>query len=672
MNDFPLQAFFASLAQDGVVLSVRDYDRLLRAFETGGAWTVPRLRNTLTSLLARDEDQQRLIGRRFDGFFTPETGLERRVGAIDLERVRRELELPPPPPPPTPPQEPVKKPAVVKRAQKQERAFDEPPEKPVLVRRWLLAVFALVVLAGGVIGYLQYRPDEPPPVAVETPAPVCRLQPDALHFGTLPLNTSREIRFVIANAGNAELMVDRMALSPGRESFEAAFPDTPFSLQPGEEKDLAVTFAPETQGAFSAEIRVDHNAESNVDTARLDGKGATFGRAGKRVPYVHDVRIETIPPPHHWNLRIALTAVLFCVLLLCILYTWRLHSGPFVKKPKVDDKGRKFFHRGRIGGKPEPRLDEASLGLLADAMGYFQSERPGKTLDVPASVRATVRRGGIPACVFFTRKQIRTLLILEDADAEALEWNSIARELADGIGRYGVPVQYGRFRGTPERFQTMDGQVHYLEDLEDRRKGILLLIFTDGKGFHRPRNAFALEAVARWPMKAWMDPRDRRLWDDAILLAVRHHIPVHPATREGLFQAVGRFLTERGSADRTSEKQATEPWLPEWTKGREDVWVEHFLGDALPWAQDCAVMQPMPDGLADAIRREFHRALPPETIELAVRPAQHHAHRGGVLVRRRGSGGVEKGVSPAPGRRRAAKGRGVRSGPDRGSAAGGG
>ena len=63
MHEFPLHTFLASLAAADIVLVVRDYDRLLLAFRTGGVWTLPRLKNELTALLAKDEDQQRLIGR---------------------------------------------------------------------------------------------------------------------------------------------------------------------------------------------------------------------------------------------------------------------------------------------------------------------------------------------------------------------------------------------------------------------------------------------------------------------------------------------------------------------------------------------------------------------------------------------------------------------------------
>ncbi|MCP4627325.1 MAG: hypothetical protein GY850_28000, partial [bacterium] len=69
MNDFPLNKFLASLASDGIRLSVYDYDQLIVIFQTGGIRTVSRLRHVLTALLAKNEEQQEIISRRFDKDF---------------------------------------------------------------------------------------------------------------------------------------------------------------------------------------------------------------------------------------------------------------------------------------------------------------------------------------------------------------------------------------------------------------------------------------------------------------------------------------------------------------------------------------------------------------------------------------------------------------------------
>ncbi|MCP4346642.1 MAG: hypothetical protein GY795_14090 [Desulfobacterales bacterium] len=104
MNDFPLNAFLDSLAADGFILSARDYNRLLLTFQTGEDWTISRLKNVLTALLAKNEDQQRIIQRRFDKFFQQETGCEKQIPDFDIQRVLNDLKSFDPKPCPVPDQ----------------------------------------------------------------------------------------------------------------------------------------------------------------------------------------------------------------------------------------------------------------------------------------------------------------------------------------------------------------------------------------------------------------------------------------------------------------------------------------------------------------------------------------------------------------------------------------
>ena len=179
-----------------------------------------------------------------------------------------------------------------------------------------------------------------------------------------------------------------------------------------------------------------------------------------------------------------------------------------------------------------------------------------------ASIEATGRNGGVPALKFYNRKQIRSLLILEDTLAEPRAWNPIAGELAEGMAQRGVPVVHGRFTNTPNAFKTPDGAAYELEDLEDRRRGLLVLIFTDGKGIDRETGAFALEALTHWPMVAWMELREPRHWDETSTLPTHYGFPLYPATPDGLLQAVSRFLSERGSLDDFSSVAARWAEMP--------------------------------------------------------------------------------------------------------------
>ena len=630
MNDFPLHEFLAKLSDGGLRPTVRDWDRLSRAFGQGGDWTLRRLKHVLTALLARDPDQQRWIGRQFDRFFDPEI-LDRKLppesGIREILRAWADRSDGDPSPPVVPGTGPVS---------------PSPPAAPKRFPERLSVVFFLLLSVALVAEcfLLPLRPrkiqepapppvtepvspsvsepdpspvTEPDPPTIPKPAPEFRLHPSAIAFGGLAPGEERVAKFFVSNAGNAPLRIVEMAIVRDEDgAFRPDFPTMPATLEPGAERAVSVGFRPPGAGDFSGEIRISHDAADEPATVSLRGSGTPPGTVFRRVPHVAEIRREPLEASATRRTLAGIAAVFLLSALWWGIRLRRLEKPPPVEAPKFDPEKERFFHPGEIGGTPEPRLDEATLAELADSMGYFRSEAPSRILDAAASVRATVRRGGIPDCRFFRRKQLRTLLILEDEASEARTWNPMARDLADGMKRYGVHVRYGIFRGSPDLYRDRDGREHFLEDLEDRRRGVLVLLFTDGKGFARPRNALALEGLARWPMKAWMDLREPRFWDEALEPAIRHEIPVYPATRDGLLRAMRRYLTERGGDDRPTRALIRERRLPGMSTR---FGLEHFLGDALSWAMDCSIMQPAPAGLADALRREFHPHLPPEAME---------------------------------------------------------
>src|SRR4051812_7114214 len=90
MTEFPLEPFLVALAADGMLLTLRDYERIAIVLQTDGLWTITRLRDTLLALLARDEDQQQLFLRRFNEFFT--RGLADRAFAhVDVTQALADL-----------------------------------------------------------------------------------------------------------------------------------------------------------------------------------------------------------------------------------------------------------------------------------------------------------------------------------------------------------------------------------------------------------------------------------------------------------------------------------------------------------------------------------------------------------------------------------------------------
>lgn len=178
--------------------------------------------------------------------------------------------------------------------------------------------------------------------------------------------------------------------------------------------------------------------------------------------------------------------------------------APASSRPHLDwdPAGPRQFFLADVGPPPEPLLSSSLLDHLADTMGYFRSQRLSAPLHVDDTIRETVR-AGYPVLRFLPGWEVCRLLLLEDTWAEARAWNTVPQELAEGLTARGVPVTRGLFDGQPVRFRLADGSaVCDLEDWEDQRAGLLVLLFTEGKGFYRRRDARVLEDLACWPRLA--------------------------------------------------------------------------------------------------------------------------------------------------------------------------
>lgn len=295
-------------------------------------------------------------------------------------------------------------------------------------------------------------------------------------------------------------------------------------------------------------------------------------------------------------------------------YIWQRRKISPYRQPRWNKDAPRHFRLGTIGGLPSKHLEPLSLDYVASLMGYFQTPEPSRALDLRRSVEHSARNGGMPALEYCKRKRLRTVVILEDTLAEPLAWNTTAKELAEGLDQRGIPVIHGKLHGSLTNFYTSDGSTHWLEDMEDYRYGCLLLIFSDGKNFRHHEADFILESLARWPMIAWMELRERRFWDESSAWFAQYGIPIYPASAKGVTEAIGRFMTEHARQEDYSYDAINWRGVPAFAGKNLYAHVEYLLGDSLPWAQACSMVQPISIGLAGALRQEFYSSLPPERI----------------------------------------------------------
>ncbi|XCN73455.1 MAG: caspase family protein [Candidatus Electrothrix aestuarii] len=348
-----------------------------------------------------------------------------------------------------------------------------------------------------------------------------------------------------------------------------------------------------------------------------------------RRPVIASRELTPLAGNDAWKQTAGIAAGIF---LLCLLYGLYLYRAQRVPKDepafwkKDDPTLPRLFPLDRVGGKPASRIDRETLSHLADCLGYFQSDRPGREPDILRSVAATAEHAGLPSMVFPQKKELRRVIILvNQSNPEALRLNPLAGELRAGLTRLGVQLVFGRYYDDPAIFYPEDGRMRFLADYEAGRNGYLLLIFS--AQVDRKRYGHTLEELARWPYLAWMQLRTDRFQQDAAV-STRYGIATYPATKAGLLAAFTRFLTESTSRQEVSSGARQAPLL----RGDADInmQLETRLGDALPWAQACALLQPTPLGLADGLRREFFARLAPERIERLMGLPGSSLGKGGI------------------------------------------
>jgi HEAT repeat protein len=319
--------------------------------------------------------------------------------------------------------------------------------------------------------------------------------------------------------------------------------------------------------------------------------------------------------PHRWTDLLATLAAVCAIVLLWL--GLRLLVAKAIRDPPLEFNANspRHFPFSLLGESARPQINGSTLDELADSINYFLSTRPSKRLDIVATIEATGDNGGMPDLRFHRQKQVRRVCIFEDARSKSLKWNRTTSELFDGLEKRGIEVLFGTFLGSLNQFVLRDGHTYWLDDLDNERRDSLFLFFSDGKYINTHQDFFALERLAKLPLVAWFDFREPRFWDESAYLISLYGIPLYQANAEGLMRAFDRFLLE--STGEVDDAQAIRHWrgFPPFTDGQLAAYIEHLLGDALVWAQVCAMIQPLSLNLAHTLRRAFQPHLPFERIE---------------------------------------------------------
>lgn len=100
-----------------------------------------------------------------------------------------------------------------------------------------------------------------------------RFSNEAYLFPAAALNSTSHRVVLLSNTGFQPIEVSSVSITSAFTCFTGAYA-SPFLIQPGEQKELSVTFAPEVAGSFTGSLVV---ASSNHPTITLPIYGEAYG-----------------------------------------------------------------------------------------------------------------------------------------------------------------------------------------------------------------------------------------------------------------------------------------------------------------------------------------------------------------------------------------------------------
>lgn len=302
-------------------------------------------------------------------------------------------------------------------------------------------------------------------------------------------------------------------------------------------------------------------------------------------------------------------AIIAALLAAGLLGWWwtQLRPPKIVRKIPCDPTlPNKHFADAAVGGALPAWLAATDADHLADQLKYIVTEQYTRELDIPASIRATSAAGSVPVLRFHKRRDLQQILILSDQMRPQRDWNQLPSELATALQVRGVHLTYGRFSSSPARFVDQHGRMQHLEDWEQYRHHLLLLIFAD------THQAEGLQDFAwrDWPDARLLTRQEQRSWDFREQNLQAAGANLLQADAQGV-EAAMRELSRRPAT------LAAARWEVEGQRPEEDAaaFLARALGAALPWAQ---VLVQYPGAWSLAAAERLRERLFPTVPRLAL------------------------------------------------------
>ena len=277
---------------------------------------------------------------------------------------------------------------------------------------------------------------------------------------------------------------------------------------------------------------------------------------------------EPDPPPAPMRVERRPTAAAFsAVFLASLAFFWSL---------KVREKRRAWLRqawstiRGALPGpyhfdevvRDRPaRLPKTEIEDAATVLGrVFGKRGQARTLDVPATLRATLRRGLMTTLVTKPRRIAESILVLQDVGQAMRLWDAKVDGFLRDLRRQGIALERMYFDGDLARVSDRPHRpATSLESVFRARTDAPVLIVGSGSGLA----ALVASADQRWmrhlaqrSRKAWVTPvSDVRLWPAEFNVLP---VDVWPMTRLGLINAARQLAGVERAADLRTRAQVEE------------------------------------------------------------------------------------------------------------------
>jgi hypothetical protein len=271
---------------------------------------------------------------------------------------------------------------------------------------------------------------------------------------------------------------------------------------------------------------------------------------------------------------------------------------------------RTVFRVGSLGGEPPAFLTPAIASEIAEMFGYREGDADPAILDIRSTMVAHMRGGDQATLNFERRRELPTVLILTDRSSATRAWHTLATEFESALAARGVSLEAIRFSGSLHEIRTgvPRPEALALESAVAAPGWTVTTVFAEA---HRlsGTDIGLLKRVSENGPVLFFDIRETSLWDTRHAQLMDAGISVLPATALHLRDGLARIFAPDRSADKFRVTITAKALPP---SADTETISKLILGDALEWAQECALVQPISFALAERLRKRHLKLTGPE------------------------------------------------------------